>query len=276
MAEELLDAAKVRPARKELGGEGVAHGVGRDRGVEPRRGHVLLEGAAQGVRAHPPPAGREEERPRGVIGGLLGSRGERRARLGYVAGDPFEGVLVHGDDPLLRALAEEPHLRRGKIHGGDVERARLRDAGAAGVEELEERAVPQAGGGRDVAALEQARGLGVAHGLREAARDLGARDRRGGPARLHATLLEPRVQPADRGEPSVDGGRRVPGAGKLGEVGAQFLMGRREGVDAFALGPAGKIGEVRGVPLGGVLRKPPHHGELRHEGIYIRVRAAHA
>src|SRR3954454_4887187 len=73
--------------------------------------------------------------------GLPAARVERAARTLEIARDRAQGVLSDGDEPGLAALALDADLLAVEVDRADVEVHELLRAQAAGVGELEERAV---------------------------------------------------------------------------------------------------------------------------------------
>jgi hypothetical protein len=149
VTEQLLDDADVRTALEQVGREGVPQRV---------RGHV----AEAGCVAARPTAVRASRAPRRSPRVLSSSasvvRGPSSAGrpVGEVVAERVDRRLAERGDPFLRALAEQPHLALREVQGGEVERAGLGHAGAAGVQQLEQGPVPQPDRRRGVGGDEQA------------------------------------------------------------------------------------------------------------------------
>ena len=123
MAEELLDRTQVGAALEEVRGERVPEAM------------RVGERAAERRRIQPPAAGREEQR-------VLRAARELRARVAEVAGEPVRRLLAERHRPLLAALAADVHLLLLEVDVGEIQADGLGAAEAGGVDELDERAVP--------------------------------------------------------------------------------------------------------------------------------------
>ena len=229
----------------------MAHGVGRELRILAGGTHAFLEYGTQGIGGHGVAARREEERPRG-LGGLR----EAGTRTLEVGAQTVEDLRVERHDPLLAPLSEEPDLRLGEIDVLDGEARDLRDAGARGVEELEDRSIAQTDLVGIVDSGEDIGDIAVRHRLGKRACDLGARDGGCGILRHKALMNEPAVERADGGEVAVHGLLGVARTVEVGEVGAQLAVADGRGEHALALGPGGEGCEVGAVGADRLRREP--------------------
>ena len=146
MSEHLLDDTHVRPSRQQMRGEGVAQGVGGDaplisavRPDEPGPFGGLLEDRPGALPAQGPAQGVEEDLRHSPA--LLS---QDRSAPHQVGVQRLPGVGPHGDHALLASLAEQPQQPGVGVEVVDDEPHRLGDAGAGGVENLQQRSVAQA------------------------------------------------------------------------------------------------------------------------------------
>ena len=159
-------------------------------------------------------------------------------------------------DALPRPLAEHLHLAALEVHVGREQARRLGHARAARVQELQQRQVAQVGGrllarvaGGVALAVhrEQPCHVGRADDMRQVLLLAGAREHARRVAIAHPRNVEPAEEAAQRREAPVDGGARVLRAVELAQIAAQLPVGRRQGVDALAGGPARVVHEVDAV-----------------------------
>ena len=283
MPQHLLHAAQVGPALQEVGGEGVAHVVRRERLVEPGRAQGLLEHLADGIGGHAVAAGGHEEE-RALL--LLEQPGAPEQLVGAHGG---ERQVVQRHDALPRPLAEHLHLATLEIDVVCEQARRLGHARAARVQELQQRQVAQVGG-RLLARVadsvplavhrEQPRHVGWADDVRQVLLLAGAREHARRVAVAHVRHVEPAEEAAQRREPPVDGGARVLRAVELAQVAAQLSMGGRKGVDALPGSPAHVVHEVDAVGTHrmhrGVALYAQGVAETLDEGCGARIACGHA
>ena len=124
MPEELLDDAEIGAALQEMGRECMAQSVG------------VPEEPPHGARVQPAAAHGQEDR-------VVRIRGQGGPPELEVAREVRCGLLAERHDPLLAALAAHVDDLAVEVDVAKVERDGLRTAEPGGVEELEERAVPQ-------------------------------------------------------------------------------------------------------------------------------------
>ena len=146
MSEHLLDDTHVRPSRQQMRGEGVAQGVGGDaplvgtvRPDEPGPFSGLLQDGPGALPTQGPAQGVEENLWHSTA--LLG---QDRPTSHQVGVQRLPGVGPHGDHAFLASLAEKPQQLGVGVKVVDDEPHRLGDAGAGGVEDLQQRSVAQA------------------------------------------------------------------------------------------------------------------------------------
>ena len=143
VAEQFLDDADVGAAVEQVGGEGVPQRVRRDlrrstpapRSAADRRIDQALcrdSGPPRTLRNSAPP--RTPARPVGR---------QRRPGPHQVVLDGPQRVAADRDDPLLAALAGQPHRRLPAVEVVDGQPDRLGDARAGAVEQLQQRPVAQ-------------------------------------------------------------------------------------------------------------------------------------
>ena len=275
MPEHLLDAAQIGTPVEQIGGEGVAHVVRGEGGIDPRLRQRALEHPADRVgRIATAPIGDEEE-------GLLREAQKLRTRVQRVGAQRRDGHVVQRDDPLLRPLSEHLHLALLEIDVCDEQRGGLGDTRPARVEELEQRLVAHIGrrpfavgvplAGRRVDG-EDARHIGGADDARELAAEARALQRAHGIGRREAGGHQPAEERAQRGEPPVDRGAAVLGAVELAEVAAQVAMGRGDRIDPAARRPAEVVGHVDPVGARRVLRQAALGPQRRAETLGERLR----
>ncbi len=137
VTEHFLDDAEVRPTFDEVGGEGVAEGVGGNFLVDAR-GHRLVLDDAEDVDAAEGAAVPVQEQD--VLEGAGG-----RFRAGRkVVPDGVGGHVPEGDDALLVALADDIDIPFVQVDVRDLQAGALAHAEAAAVQDLQDGAVPQA------------------------------------------------------------------------------------------------------------------------------------
>ena len=134
VAQHLLHRAQVAAGVEQVGGEAVAQGVRGD-GLEPARAAQPAFEQERHARVGEAPAAVVEEERALALGGA-------RAALAQVLPQAGEGGIAHRHEPLPGALAHDPHEPRNEIHVPHVEGRQLRAAQAAGVEQLQDGAVP--------------------------------------------------------------------------------------------------------------------------------------
>jgi glucose/arabinose dehydrogenase len=122
VAEQLLDRSQVGAALEQVGREGMPQTV------------RMWGDAAQRAGVEPPPTSGEEER-------ILGAVREGRPDL-EPKPEPVRRLLAERDEALLAALAEHPDALAVEVDVREVEVDRLAAAESGGVDELDERAVP--------------------------------------------------------------------------------------------------------------------------------------
>src|SRR5262249_10118873 len=124
VAEQLLDRAQVGATLEQVRRKRVPQPVGmREDAAERRRVEALA-------------AGRDED-------GVLSAADELRPRLVQIARQQMPGLLAERDDALLPALAAHVKLLAVEVDVREVEPDGFRRAQAGGVDELDERPVPQ-------------------------------------------------------------------------------------------------------------------------------------
>ena len=132
MTEELLDRAQVGARVEQVRGERVPQRVGAHAPRDPRGRGAPPYDRVDRPRRQPAAPMVREERAAGRRA-VCEVRLERARRRG-----------TEGHDPLLPALTEDPHRPPGAVHGVECEGRELRDAQAAGVEQLENGEVARA------------------------------------------------------------------------------------------------------------------------------------
>ena len=255
VSKQELDHAQVGAMVEQMGGEGVAQGVRRQRRVDARVQGVALE---QGPEHLPRHAGRHAlVRLAAALGDeqeiAVAAAQNQRPGLLRIAPQPEGRLLAERHQPVLAALAaDDAHhrIRKAEMHG--LERHQFAHAQAAGVDEFEHGAVPQPERGFQVWRQQQGLDLGLAQGL--------------GPARLLARALElergvvaapvltqrPAEIAPQRGEPAV--GRSSLAARETGgEIGHDVgLRGLQQARPSGMRQPAREQAEIAAVSGQGV------------------------
>jgi hypothetical protein len=135
VAKQLLDRAEVGAALQQVGGKGVAQGVGRDSARQGGLAHPAPQPAAHvGARQATSPPGEEER-----IG--VGVALERGTRGHQIAIEGALRRLADRDEPRLLTLAQDAQHLRVEVGITGVEHDDLLAAEPAGVRELEHRPV---------------------------------------------------------------------------------------------------------------------------------------
>ena len=173
--------------------------------------------------------------------------------------------MMRSFDPLPKNL----HLPACEVDVSHLQARGLGDAGAAGVEKLQERLVAQVG--RRLGALvalsvalavhrEQPRHVSGTDDVRQALRLLGPLQ--AGGVDVHAPgHVEPAEEAAQGRKPAVDGGARILGLVELSEVPSELAMRSRQRVDRRAARPARVVREVDAVGAHRVRRRVALHAQ---------------
>ena len=252
VAEHFLDDAEVGAVFDEVGGEGVAEGVGGDFLVDACDERLLLDEVEDG---HPAERAAVFVEEGDVVEGRLGGCGAS----GQIGREGVRRHLAEGDEPLLVALADDAHEALLEVDVGDLQGAGLRDAEAAAVEDLEDGAVaegaPVAGG--DVHGVEDGADFLDGEDLRQVAPELGRVDAVAGVVLAFAFEDEPVEEGAQRTE--------QPRLRTFGEL----LPACQVALDVFGADGAGRelqrreqLRDVAPVGCDGVRRQPPLHPQI--------------
>src|SRR5215470_6022044 len=162
VAQELLDEAQVRPLAQHVRGEGVPERVGS---------HAPVDAGGAG-----PPPHDAVDAPRGQAASAR--VGEERPPRFAAHGEPgihgVEGLVSHGDDALLAALAHDADGALPPVDVVAVEAAAFGHAQPRGVEQLEDGSVAEAGRGALGRAVEELLGLVLGQERGQARGELGA------------------------------------------------------------------------------------------------------
>ena len=126
--EELLNLAQSGPTVEQVRRKAVPEGVGRDVGANARLLNVVLDDQLQPLARQPPPSWVEEHRF------LRRVQLARHTAFSALRAEPRGAPIVHGDDPLLRALAEAAHGPGSQIDVFSVQGNELADAHAVRVQ----------------------------------------------------------------------------------------------------------------------------------------------
>ena len=227
VAEHFLDDAEVGAAFDEVGGEGVAEGVGGDFLVDARDERLLFDEVEDG---HPAQRAAVFVEERDVVEGRFGGGGAGVE----VAGESGGGDVPEGDEPLFVALADDAHEALFEVNVRDLQVAGLGDAQAAAVEDFEDGAVaegaPVAGG--DVHGVEDGADFLDGEDLRQVAPELG---------RIHA-VAGVVLAFAFEDEPVEEGAQGAEQA----RLGAFAQLGALLQVAFDVFGPDGPGGQVQG------------------------------
>ena len=219
--EQLLHDAHVGAAVEQVGRERVPQRVRRHlRASSPARSAAARRTVHALCRDSAAAAGVEEQRPRRTP---RRPGGQRRPGPDEVVLDGPQRVAADRDDPLLAALAGQPHRRPAAVEVVDGEPDRLGDARAGAVQQLEQRPVAQRARALDRPAASSSAttarpGSPWAAGA-PARAAAPRRRRRRSPARRAArtgAARAPRPPPAPPRTPTAAGGRRRPCAARRG------------------------------------------------------------
>src|SRR5439155_15205870 len=132
---------------------------------------------------------------------VLGAARELRPRLVQIPRQTVGRLLAERDDAFLASLSEHAHVLLLEVHVSEVQRDGLVAAQSGGIDELDERPVPQRQRVAAVERLERALDLALPRGIRQAAP---ASRREGGfgnacrPEREAEEAANRRELPADR------------------------------------------------------------------------------
>ena len=260
MAKQHLHRPQVGAVIEQVGGEGMAQRVRRQRRGNARRQRLLLHDHPEHHPAHPMAARGDEQ----VLGLLAAEDGP--AGFGKVAHQPVARQLAERHQPLLAALAQHPQhaLVHPEVEG--LQTDQFADAQAAGVHQLQHGAVAQPQRLRHVGRRQQRLHLRLAQRLWNAQRL---------PGRLQ---LQGRVgadDPLAQGPPEVALEHRQPPVGRGraglavagGEIGVEVGFGSRGYRLALRRQPAAVQAQVAPIRRERVLRQP----FLQPDGVDERV-----
>src|SRR3954454_21086983 len=123
-----------------MGRGGVTQAVGSKIRKARDGAQTLVDDAPGGTRVEPPTAKAQKQC------GSARAAEQPGAAAGQPVADGPDGGDADRDDPFLVALAEHPHRVTLEVDVVDVEPAYLADAGAARIEQLEQRSITKPGG----------------------------------------------------------------------------------------------------------------------------------
>src|SRR5215472_3242165 len=254
VAEELLDEAQVSPLAEHVGGEAVAEGVGGDAALDPRGAGPDPDDAVYATRGETAAARIGEERPPS-----WSPRGQPRL-------EGLESDVARGHHPLLAALAHDAHRALLAVDVVQVEAAALGDPKPGGVEQLENRAVPEPRLRPFHGRIEQILRLVLGEEGRQPLRKLGTPDLSRGVDLDRPPASEVLEAAPDAGELAGHGGTRelaLVERGEPGADGAGVCLGEAAQLLAREEGP--ELGEIGGVAAQGVARDPALVIEIAEE-----------
>ena len=254
VAEQQLHHAKIGTVVDQVGGEGVAQGVGGEVFVDTGSQRVLLDPVPEGLAGHAatPPRGEE-----GVAGPALE---QFLARAAQKIDQPALRLVAQRHQPLLAPLAGDPHHALGEA---DLVLPQVHQFGnpqARGIEQFQHHPVTEPLGTFQLRRLQQRLHLGFGEALGQWPPEPGKGHFQGG-ILFHPSLAQ-RVL-----EELAQGGKAPgPGSGTAsqlhqgGQVGEQLLpAGLAQGGALVLLQPACSMAQVRLVSRQRVARQPPLH-----------------
>lgn len=204
VSQQFLDAAEVRSAVEEVGGEAVPERVRGGDSIETRHLEVLLQHAADTARCQPF-AEAIQKQGEGFIA--------RQLRVRYPPLQPMTqsagGVAADGGDPLLASLTEHPHNVRVPVPVRHVERNQLRHPQPARIHRLQHRSIAQSLRRVCRWGFQESRDLLRRQKVRQLAADAGGSQCLGG---VCLDQFLPTTEPEEgsqTGEPTGDRGSRV-------------------------------------------------------------------
>ena len=216
MAQHGLDGAQVRPVLQQVGGEGVAQGVGCDVLLDPRLLLVELDELPEALAAHALSVHVHKQ------GGLLRGLHQLGAHLMQVLVQGPHGGGVQGDDPLL-PLADAPEHSGGQVQVVHVQGNELADPDAGGVQQLQHGPVPAALQIGAVGLLQKQLHLFAGEDLGQLALHLGGHHPLGRVVVHDPQGDEAAVEGLDGGDGTGHRGRRLPLPGERGGVALHVL-----------------------------------------------------
>lgn len=268
VAEEFLDGAEVGAVFQQVGGEGVAEGVGADVVLGAGSEDVAVDDAADAAGGERAAAVVEVEAA-GVffVGALFGE--EVGAGFGKIRFDGLLGGAAEEDDALAVAFAADEELG-GAAGLVDGEADELADAEAGGVEGFEDGAVAEPEGGFVVGRGEELLHVALVEELGEAAALAGGGEADGGVGGGGAAGFEVAIEGAEGGELAGDGGSGVVLFVEVGEEAPE--VGRADvgpgAGEARLLKKGGALLEVVGVGAEGRLGGAAAVLEFGEKGVY--------
>ena len=245
VAQQHLHGAQVGAVVEQVGGEGVAQGVGGQGGGDVGGFGLFFHDHPEHHPGHAATPGGDEQ-----VAALLPTQ-DGRAALGQVAAQPLAGYLAEGHQALLGALAQHPQHAVIQAHIQHPQAHQLTHPQAAGVHQLQHGAVAQAQRGAVVGGAQQRLHLRLGQDLGHPQRLFGRLQPEGGVHHHHPLTQRPVEIALEDAEPPV--GRGGAGAGVLvGEIAVQQRLGGVVQRQTLGAKPAGIQREVAPVGLQGV------------------------
>ena len=257
VAEHNLDGAQGSTALEQVGGEGVAEGVGRNGFVDAGGGHMQLDVVKHRDAREVASAASGDEKH--VL--VFGFHGDVRPRIEPVAN------FVHrprrnGDDALLVALADDAHKAFVEKEVGEAQRTHLAHAQTAAVEQFDQAVIAQPLGRGEVDGVEDALHLLEREHLGQVLGQARRGEQFGGVV-AHVALD---LQVAIEGAHAADHARQGAGGDAGFEEAVHVVFEQRqvdiEHIDSARMGIVQKAAQIAGVGLAGVGRKALFEQEI--------------
>ncbi|MNZ78511.1 hypothetical protein D3C78_970880 [compost metagenome] len=261
MPQQHLHHPQIGAVVEQMGGEGVAQGVGGELSPDPRPLGIELDAMPEGLAGHHP----------GLLGGedhvRAGAPQQQGAGLPVVTLQPVDRLLPHGHQSLLVALAHHPHqpLAQADMLGGEPHQ--LGDPQPGGIEQLEHRLVPQLQRIVHQGRREQRIHLGLAEIRGQLLGQLGALQQH---CRIVAAQFFPiqiLIEAAQGREEAGRAARRKLLVHPPGEVVLDVVHPRQQQGATLAVEPEGKLFQIRAIGADRIVGQPPLQPEGIEEGL---------
>jgi hypothetical protein len=235
MTKQHLHHAQICAMIEQMGGEGVAQGMGRERLADPGLDGIALDELPEGLAGHAvATAGRKQE----VADPSAEDVEPRTARI---VAQPVAGVLTERDQAFLATLTEDAQHALGQIHLTRGEVDQFAHAQTAGVEHLQHGAVAMAACVFGVRCVEQGLDLGLTQTLGQGAPEFGCLDTGTGIGLDQAAPAQILIELAQTGKQTGTGSRVAALLGEPGQIVEQIgALGLEQCTSALLTQPLGK------------------------------------